>query len=809
MVKIKNKIIVWATVCLILLISGMAIDHDDGVEEKVHLSTHVEQLTSDDYIEHGPIRIDNDQDFVEQDWAGSGYIDDPWMIEGYDIDAGGYGYGIYIGNVSDHFVVRDCYIYNASGMEKPYFSNTGLYLNNVENGMITDNILERHEKKGIWLKDSKNTEISNNILQNNSVYSIRIENSFNNDIEENQLLDNYRGIYLYDSSSDNNVVDNYAEKNDFGISLIHSYDNIIKYNTGFNNTVGIQLYESNSNLVEENTAEKNDYGISFAGSIEENNVTSNELLHNEYGVYISDSKNQLIEDNIFEGNGVFITGEKLAHWDTHTISTDNSVEGKPIYYYHSERGGTVPSDAGQVILADCKDMVVEDLEVSSSSAGILMGFSSNNDIERNELTNGLYGIYLYNSQNNDILDNDINSNSRHGIRLESSNQNSVIDNTVSQNLEDGIHVKGSNENTVSNNIITENEYHGIHLSKSNKNHLAENSITNNFGYGVSFSNSTGNAVEKNSLSNNDWGGVIFSDSKEHSLEENEMTENGIIIWGDLLEYWDSHSISTTNTVNGRPVYYWTDNHNQSVPSDAGQIILVGCENIKVKDQDLSQGSVGVQLGFSSKNTITSNNVSGNDWCGISLKNSDNNIIKENTASRNGEHGIHLSSSKNNALGKNTANSNINAGISLRSSRSNLINNNTLYNNNPGISLDLRSNDNTIYHNNFIKNLVQARDHGDNQWDNGYPIGGNYWSDYDKEYPDAGKVADGDIWVTPYRGEGFVDDYPLTEATDADEDSPTQNNITTFVILIAIILTVIMIVTWMKTKRGEKSVDEEK
>jgi len=41
-----------------------------------------------------------------------------------------------------------------------------------------------------------------------------------------------------------------------------------------------------------------------------------------------------------------------------------------------------------------------------------------------------------------------------------------------------------------------------------------------------------------------------------------------------------------------------------------------------------------------------------------------------------------------------------------------------------------SNDNLIYHNRFIDNGLQAIDDRDtNQWDNGYPSGGNYWSDY--------------------------------------------------------------------------------
>ena len=37
--------------------------------------------------------------------------------------------------------------------------------------------------------------------------------------------------------------------------------------------------------------------------------------------------------------------------------------------------------------------------------------------------------------------------------------------------------------------------------------------------------------------------------------------------------------------------------------------------------------------------------------------------------------------------------------------------------------------NTIYHNNFINNYVNANDSWQNTWNKEYPVGGNYWSDY--------------------------------------------------------------------------------
>jgi parallel beta-helix repeat protein len=55
--------------------------------------------------------------------------------------------------------------------------------------------------------------------------------------------------------------------------------------------------------------------------------------------------------------------------------------------------------------------------------------------------------------------------------------------------------------------------------------------------------------------------------------------------------------------------------------------------------------------------------------------------------------------------------------------------NNITNNSNGIYLESGS-DNEFYHNNFINNTQQVGSDGSpNSWDDGYPSGGNYWSDY--------------------------------------------------------------------------------
>jgi hypothetical protein len=94
----------------------------------------------------------------------------------------------------------------------------------------------------------------------------------------------------------------------------------------------------------------------------------------------------------------------------------------------------------------------------------------------------------------------------------------------------------------------------------------------------------------------------------------------------------------------------------------------------------------------------------------------------------------------------------------------------------GIRLLDGENTNTIHHNNFVKNTVQiyVKSSYGNIWDNGYPSGGNYWSDYNGSdcrngadqnlagcdgFGDTPKVIDGNN----------RDNYPIVKPIPWDSD----------------------------------------
>jgi parallel beta-helix repeat protein len=79
----------------------------------------------------------------------------------------------------------------------------------------------------------------------------------------------------------------------------------------------------------------------------------------------------------------------------------------------------------------------------------------------------------------------------------------------------------------------------------------------------------------------------------------------------------------------------------------------------------------------------------------------------------------------------------------------------------GISLSEASN-NVLYHNNVINVTTGAWVSGSsNQWEAGYPNGGNYWADYKTKYPNAGMIDNSGIGNTAYViDEQNQDRYPL-------------------------------------------------
>jgi len=446
------------------------------------------------------------------------------------------------------------------------------------------------------------------------------------------------------------------------------------------------------------------------------------------------------------------------------------------------------------------------------------------------------------------------------------------------------------------NLVVKDTYRAFDLTYADDNTIVGNTIIHS-GRGVYFWFSWRNNVTGNTISKAEYAFDFFT-SPNYWSQENVVTGNTVLdslIGLSLMESNNTFSdniinssaigvslkgsqnlfrnntinctgisfkvssfyndIDESNLVNGKPIIYWIGHRDETVPSDAGYVVLSNCENINAQNlhasgvsifsttnsliagNTLSGGQFGIQMLKSSNNTITGNSLVYNE-CGFELTNCNDNKIIANNISNNSYYGMLLTNSHHNTMEQNNV---INNGFGkvtndysfpyerysgdffgvklLGSSNNRFTENNVTGNNWWGIRVLGDQHDNVIYHNNFINNKVRdglqvsmlppamdARVANPSIWDNG--TSGNYWSDYLTRYPNASEIGNTGVGDTPvYINENNIDRYPLMEPViipDASDDKKSATSDLTLVTIAAVIgLAIVVGVAFCRLKKTRK------
>ncbi len=302
--------------------------------------------------------------------------------------------------------------------------------------------------------------------------------------------------------------------------------------------------------------------------------------------------------------------------------------------------------------------------------------------------------------------------------------------------ETGINVTERNNVTIKNLEIRAFKF-GIYLWHSEGHSIVGNNITANTYDGISLDGSSYCSISGNNITNNN-NGILFDKSLYNTISENTITNSNSGIW---LES------SANNNIFGNTIKNTTFEG----------ISLGDSSNCSIKGNNIANNGEGIWLDRSSYSDISGNNITNNGegiWLYSSYCSISGNIVADNGK------GIWLESSANNNIFGNT------------------IKNTTF----EGILLSLSS-DNVIVHNNLINNTGQVYSYQCvNVWDDGYPSGGNYWSDYEEKHPDAEEIDDSGIWNTPYViDQNNKDNYPLMspweDVTPPVADAGTDQTVT--------------------------------
>lgn len=496
----------------------------------------------------------------------------------------------------------------------------------------------------------------------------------------------------------------------------------------------------------------------------------------------------IVSEGTYAEGEIWITKPNLTLIANGTVVVDGQKEARWVLYMQGVDNVTI------------KGFTVRNSHPGYPYAGICLDHTQYCRIENNTVTDHADGIYLFFSNNNTVVNNNASFNDGYGIWLDDSDSNIITNNRVVNNSMNGIYLGGSCYNTLIGNIAMKNYWPGIGLADSDGNTLIQNIVTNNYG------------------------GIVLGSSGGSTLIGNNMTGNkyNLAVTGEL---WNE--IDSSNFVDGKRVYYLKNQHDLTIdPStfpDIGYlavinstgvtvrnititnnwegILFVYVTNSTIENVNVTRNNNGICLFSSHRNTLKGNMATANTMDGIDLSGSRYNNVTENTAicndvgiwvggdhnfiyknvAMNGTSGIYVDSDNNIIKGNilaNNLNTLFGGAIAVISSDNNSIYENTMVNNKWGVFV-VGSEGSIIYHNNFIANVQDAiSGHSTSIWDDGYPSGGNYWSDYNGSDFHRGAFqnitgSDG-VGDTPYiipdvLIEGGQDSYPLMKPYGGPRD----------------------------------------
>ncbi|MCE7741293.1 MAG: hypothetical protein GOP50_02440 [Candidatus Heimdallarchaeota archaeon] len=489
------------------------------------------------YVEREAIIVDNDTHFASFSFPGTGAIDDPYIIENYNITSGT-GSGIRIRETTVYFIIRDCYISE--------YSN-GIRLNSVapNTSIITNNICYNTYSYGIDIIASEQINVTNNYI--------------NTDLE---------GGYRYTHGiSSSNANSNYIANNTclngqlYGIYVDYGYLSIIHNNTCINNDYGIKVQSSNSSTISKNLCSSNNYREIFIHSsgscIVVDNICSDSTM---YGMYVAFSDGSTIENNTFDKSGLFLYQFTLAGYLSYTIK-GNTVNTKLLGYFKHEEDLVLSYPTyGQIFLLNCTNSLISnqdfhdlpygaifvlespDTHISSNYfrrigkqavfikdslysgvtynhfedsyfRGLFLDNSDYATVGDNTFLRSTYSLYCYQSNDPIIISNSFELTSRTDIELKECLSPSVINNFCDNSgivlyaeMNYGLVLNDVGYAYVSGNTFYKYEGYGIEIVGTDYSEIASNLFQENEDYGIYLTNSRYNTIHHNTFQYNNIDG---------------------------------------------------------------------------------------------------------------------------------------------------------------------------------------------------------------------------------------------------------------------------------------------------------------
>lgn len=615
--------------------------HDTFPDEKTNITGTMWIDSRNDYTPHDPIFIDGDDDFTEENGVtgGTGDINDPYIIEGWEIST---GYeSIKIIHTTAYYIIRNCLLKKT------------VYFYDVTHGTLEDIILEYSSGRGINIEESSDVMIKNSELLSDIGVNVKY-------------------------SSEVSVIDCNISAGTYGI--------------------GINLFYSEFNYLSNLSIKNGGSGI-LSWVSHNNTIIGCDVFSNNFGIALIVSPNSLLKNNTMYGNTYNFDIAGGYDLDTYDIDMSNTINGKPMYYIKNENNLVFDGneDIGFFALINCEEITVKNFITNSNAVGIVLAGTTDSTITSSTFNDGGYlfgssgifidtcifdgrGLWIDYSPNNklrniDVIGGDFSvyggeiedyyqdidlTNTRDSkpiyyivgennrkfnnldcgyLGLVSCNNVKVVNIDINYNYEGlllvdtsgtvtlcsfsngmfGIRIFSSSQLIISWCTLSTNGLDGVNIVQSSDIQFKRCTIGSNSFYGLYFENSHDNIIKNCKINNNNYG-LVLKESWDNQINSNTFTSNsgtGVMLMNSWFnEIWDNTFTFCDKGV--RLIYdFWEGKGEGSWENNVHHNTMNYC------------GLFGIEVRSSYNNTIAYNNIKHTTDFGIAVIHSNDNKIDYN------------------------------------------------------------------------------------------------------------------------------------------------------------------------------------
>lgn len=415
--------------------------------------------------------VEGDDGFLAAGFSGSGTLEDPYELNGLQIDATQKFHGMFIANTTKHFRIVDCTVTDAYTPDRDFLnisaSGSGIILSNVTNATIIGFHAE-YNVRGVTVVDSREVTVSSSSFYFNVVAGVYVNSCVDGSCQISNCTfgDNLIGISLEDCQGVT-IRDNEANAGSTGVSL-RSVSAPCAANRLIDNLVSEQL----------------ERGILMTGAQNRGNIVQgNRVLDvpNGDGMFIEQGTVQQLISNQVRGC-------------RHAIRVGTGVEGSTIAL------NSLSNNTYGVRLEPGADMnTVANNSIANGTYGVYIAPSEGNLVENNSILSmaqgsSPVGIYLgVGAVRNATLSGNVITACGVGIRAAANNVEQrvsgllVLGNRVGDSLKQGMYLVQVNDSQVSGNIFEWNALEAIYLVSGSGNDIQGNAFLFNKASGRTYS----------------------------------------------------------------------------------------------------------------------------------------------------------------------------------------------------------------------------------------------------------------------------------------------------------------------------------